>query len=197
MAVGVKRSGTGVATLLDKVLGRNAPGWRGASVVLVAATLAAWLTVEVVAHLLAMERAQERHAKLQQTADALAYQAMGAGMLGAVSLLGLSEPLLKDMARGTVPPDHPAALARLTVARERFLVNGAYVIARDGTVVAHETAGPRSTGVNLAYRPYFQQAMQGASACMRPLAAIRTNAGFTTQGPCMTPIRPRAPSLAW
>ena len=83
MAVGVKRSGTGVATLLDKVLGRNAPGWRGASVVLVAATLAAWLTVEVVAHWLAMERAQERHAKLQQTADALAYQAMGAGMLGA------------------------------------------------------------------------------------------------------------------
>ena len=129
--------------------------------VLVAATLAAWLTVEVVAHWLAMERAQERHAKLQQTADALAYQAMGAGMLGAVSLLGLSEPVLKDMARGKVPPDHPAALARLTVARERFLVNGAYVIARDGTVVAHETAGPRSTGVNLAYRPYFQQAMQG------------------------------------
>ena len=159
--VGVKRSGTGVATLLDKVLGRNAPGWRGASVVLVAATLAAWLTVEVVAHWLAMERAQERHAKLQQTADALAYQAMGAGMLGAVSLLGLSEPVLKDMARVKVPPDHPAALARLTVARERFLVNGAYVIARDGTVVAHETAGPRSTGVNLAYRPYFQQAMQG------------------------------------
>lgn len=161
MAVGVKRSGTGVATLLDKVLGRNAPGWRGASVVLIAATLAAWLTVEVVAHWLAMERAQERHATLQQTADALAYQAMGAGMLGAVSLMGLSEPLLKDMARGKVPPDHPAALARLTVARERFLVNGAYVIARDGTVVAHETAGPRSTGVNLAYRPYFQQAMQG------------------------------------
>ena len=47
------------------------------------------------------------------------------------------------------------------MARERFLVNGAYVIARDGTVVAHETAGPRSTGVNLAYRPYFQQAIQG------------------------------------
>ncbi len=167
MAVGVKRSGTGVATLLDKVLGRNAPGWRGASVVLVAATLAAWLTVEVVAHWLAMERAQERHAKLQQTADALAYQAMGAGMLGAVSLLGLSEPLLKDMARGTVPPDHPAALARLTVARERFLVNGVYVIARDGTLVAHETAGPRSTGVNLAYRPYFQQAIQGGHQRVR------------------------------
>ena len=162
-----QRSGTGVATLLDKGVGRNAPGWRGASVVLVAATLAAWLTVEVVAHWLAMERAQERQAKLQQTADALAYQAMGAGMLGAVSLLGLSEPLLKDMARGTVPPDHPAALARLTVARERFLVNGAYVIARDGTVVAHETAGPRSTGVNLAYRPYFQQAMQGGHQRVR------------------------------
>ena len=68
--VGVKRSGTGVATLLDKVLGRNAPGWRGVSVVLLAAVLAAWLTVEVFAHWLAMERAQERQAKLHQTAEA-------------------------------------------------------------------------------------------------------------------------------
>ena len=50
VVVGVKRSGTGVATLLDKVLGRNAPGWRGVSVVLLAAVLAAWLTVEVFAH---------------------------------------------------------------------------------------------------------------------------------------------------
>ena len=151
MAVGVKRSGTGVATLLDKVLGRNAPGWRGASVVLIAATLAAWLTVEVVAHWLAMERAQERHAKLQQTADALAYQAMGAGMLGAVSLLGLSEPLLKDMARGTVPPDHPAALARLTVAAracwawERDLVGGG--LPANGRSSGAEFAGsPAPTG---------------------------------------------------
>ena len=195
--VGVKCSGTGVATLLDKVLGHNAPGWRGVSVVLLAGVLAAWLTVEVFAHWLAMERAQERQAKLQQAADALVYQIMGSGMLGAVSLLGLSEPVLKDMARGTVPPDHPAALARLTVARERCLVNGTYVIACDGTVVAHETAGPRSTSVNLAYRPYLQQAIQGASACMRPLAVTRTSAGFTTQHPCMNPIRPRGPSLVW
>ena len=157
----MKRAGGGVGTFVDKVLDRNAQGFRGVVVVAVAALLAAWLTVELFAYWRGVERGEDRQDKLQQTTDLLNTQTMGSGMLGAVSLLGLSEPLLKDMARGVIAPDYPQALARLGVARERFLVQGVYVMSADGTVVAHETAGPRSTGINLAYRPYFQQAIQG------------------------------------
>ena len=39
-------------------------------------------------------------------------------MLGAVSLLGLSEPLLKAMALGQLAPDDPEALARLAHAAD-------------------------------------------------------------------------------
>ena len=42
----------------------------------------------------------------------------------------------------------------------------------DGTVVAHETQGTRSTGINLAFRPYFQQALRGATSVY---AAIGSN----------------------
>ena len=100
---------------MDKVLDRNAQGFRGVVVVAVAALLAAWLTVELFAYWRGVERGEDRQDKLQQTTDLLNTQAMGSGMLGAVSLLGLSEPLLKDMARGVIAPDYPQALARLGI----------------------------------------------------------------------------------
>ncbi len=157
---------------LDKVLDRKAPGVRGLVLVCALALLGAWLVVPAAAHWRGSERAVERSRLLLQTADAMLSQTMGGGMLGAVSLLGLSEPLLKDMAKGHLAPDDTEALARLAVARGRFQVNGVYVMSADGTVVAHETAGQRATGINLAFRPYFQQAVNGANSVY---AAIGSN----------------------
>ncbi|MFI8615658.1 PAS domain S-box protein [Acidovorax sp. NPDC077693] len=157
---------------LDKVLDSNAPGKRGLALVAVLAMFGAWLVVQGVVHWRAGERDDDRSRQLQQTSDLLISQTTGGSMLGAVSLLGLSEPLLKDMATGKLPPDHPEALARLGVARGRFLVHGVYVMSVDGTVVAHETAGARSTGINLGFRPYFQQAVEGAVSVY---AAIGSN----------------------
>lgn len=162
---------------------REARSIKALSLVVLAAFLAAWLTVEAVARWRAADRAEDVQSKLQQTVESLNYQAMGSGMLGAVSLLGLSEPLLKDMARGSVPPDYPQALARLAVARERFLVQGVYVMAADGTVVAHETAGQRSTGINLAFRPYFQQAIQGGISVYAAVGANTHERGLYYAAP--------------
>ena len=156
----------------DKLLDRKAPGLRGLLLVVVLALVGAVLVVQGAQHWRAGERSAERSRLLQQTADTLQAQTTGGSMLGAVSLMGLSEPLLKDMALGRLPPDHPEALSRLAVARGRFLVQGVYVMSADGTVVAHETPGERSTGLNLAFRPYFQQAIQGA---MSVCAAIGSN----------------------
>ena len=147
---------------LDKVLDTRALSRQGLAALVVLALLGAWLAIQGVVHWRAGEREADREHQLQQKADLLISQTLGSGLVGAVSLLGLSEPLLKDMARGKLAPDHPDALARLGVARGRFLVDGVYVMSADGTVVAHETAGTRSTGINLAFRPYFQQAVAGA-----------------------------------
>ena len=155
--------GSEASTLfLDKGADRQARGVRGLVLVAAAALAGAWLVVLGALHWQGAERAADRSKLLQQTVDALQGRIMGGGMLGAVSLLGLSEPMLKAMARGELAPDDREALARLGVARGRFLVNGVYVMSVDGTVVAHETPGIRATGSNLAFRPYFQQALQGA-----------------------------------
>ncbi|MCQ9372596.1 hypothetical protein NQ024_15330, partial [Corynebacterium sp. 35RC1] len=94
--------------------------------------------------------------------DILMSQTAGSPLLGAVALLGLSEPALKEVALGTLPPNAPQALTRLAVARGRFLVSGIYVLAADGRVVAHETPGNAAVGLDLSSRPYFHQAMRGA-----------------------------------
>ena len=152
------------AALDGALAAHRGPGLRGWVAVVALALLGACLAVLGVVHWKSTERANQRAELLQETVETLQTRIAGAGMLGAVSLLGLSEPLLKALALGQLPPDDPEALARLAVARGRFLVNGVYVMSRDGTVVAHETAGTRSTGLNLAFRPYFQQAIQGVNS---------------------------------
>ncbi len=156
----VKNDGGG--RFLDRMFERDAAWTRGLVLVAVFSLVGAWLVVQAVVYWRSQDRAIERTRIVQQAADTLITQTTGGGMLGAVSLMGLSEPLLKEMARGYIPPDDPGALARLAVARGRFLINGVYVMSADGTVVAHETAGERATGTNLAFRPYFQQALKGA-----------------------------------
>ena len=91
----------------DKVLDREAPGIRGLLLVLAAALLGAVLVVQGALQWRSTERAAERSRLLLQTADALMSQTTGGSMLGAVSLLGLSEPLLKEMALGHLPPTTP------------------------------------------------------------------------------------------
>ncbi|WP_226444662.1 PAS domain S-box protein [Acidovorax radicis] len=160
--------------VFDKVQERKGPGFRGLLLVAACALLGAWLAVQGAVQWRSADRAAERARVVHQVDETLLSQTMGGAMLGAVSLLGLSEPLLKEMALGHLPPDDPQALARLAVARGRFMVSGVYVIAADGTVVAHETTGDRATGRDLAFRPYFQQAIQGA-------VSVYAGVGITTQ----------------
>ncbi|MDR6216084.1 PAS domain S-box-containing protein [Paracidovorax wautersii] len=167
-----QRSGRSLSSLLERIGDRGAHRWRGMLVVVLVALAGAWAVVEGLAHLRAADRARERTQILQRTADNLIGLTTGGPMLGAVTLMGLSEPALKDVALGRLPPQAPEALARMGVARGRFLVNAVYVLSADGTVVAHDTADTAAIGQNLAFRPYFRQAMAGA---VNVYAAVGTN----------------------
>jgi two-component system sensor histidine kinase/response regulator len=148
--------------LWGQVLARD-KGWlRGVALSLLVALVGAWLIVLGVVEIRSSQRAEARNQVLAQTADALQSKTIGGAILGAMTLVGLNEPLLKEMAKGRLAPDAPQALARLAVVRERFQGPGVYVLDAKGIVVAHETQGRSSTGLDLSFRPYFQQAMRGA-----------------------------------
>ncbi|MDH4448792.1 MAG: PAS domain S-box protein [Acidovorax sp.] len=170
--------------LADGLRARHGPsGLRLLLIVVAISLLGAWLVVQAVAHWRAVDRAEARAALLRETTDALVSHTTGDRILGAVSLLGLSEPLLKDIARGRLAQDDPRVLSRLAVARGRFLVSGVYVMSADGTVVAHETAGERSTGRNLAFRPYFQQAVNGAVSVYAAVGSTSRERGLYYAAP--------------
>lgn len=133
-------------------------GLLGVSVLALVGTLACL-------QLLLEQRLHERHVLrvewLARTAQALVEQTTQGPALGAVTLLGLTEPVIKELVQGLLPPDAPAAMAQLQAARQRFGVDGLYVINARGTIVAHDTQGVRATGSDVDFRPYFQRAMQG------------------------------------
>ncbi|AVS94256.1 hybrid sensor histidine kinase/response regulator [Paracidovorax avenae] len=151
-----------LSALFDKVTQRDGQWLRGWAVVLVLSAIGAWLAVAAVAEWREAGRAQEREGLLGHAAEVLMGQTAGSPLLGAVALLGLSEPVLKAVALGTLPPNAPEALARLAVVRGRFLLSGVYVLNAGGRVVAHETPASPALGMDLSHRPYFLQAMRGA-----------------------------------
>jgi two-component system sensor histidine kinase/response regulator len=172
-----------LSALWGQVMARDGYWLRGVGVSLLVALLGAWLIVQGVVQIRENQRAESRQQILQQTADALQSKTMGGAILGAITLLGLNEPLLKDMALGRMAPDAPKALARLAVVRERFLGPGVYVLNAKGVVVAHETQGRSTTGMDLSFRPYFQQAMQGSASVYAALGSNSQERGLYYAAP--------------
>lgn len=107
---------------------------------------------------------QKLHAlrsNVEKIARSLEFETMRGQAMGMVSLLGLNEPLLKDVARGKLPKDAPEALARMRGTRQLLGADGLYIINADGIIVGHESSTEKSTGKDVKFRPYFQQAFAG------------------------------------
>ena len=184
-----------LAVLRDSLRDPQGRWLRGALWVLVLAALGAWLAVEAVALVRSEQRQHERNQPLEGMEQTLLSESSNGPLLGMVTLLGLSEPSLKAAAQGFLPYDAPPVLARLGVIRGRFMVDGAYVIARDGTVVAHDTAGNRTTGAQLGHRPYFQQALQGNASVYAALGGTSQERGLYYAAPLYESDTPSSPII--
>ncbi|MGL6203604.1 MAG: PAS domain-containing protein, partial [Giesbergeria sp.] len=156
---------------------------RGVLVVLVLAVLSAMVAVELRQQHLLGERQAQRSAVIDGLAKSLIEQTMQSEVLGAVSVMGLTSHLLKQAVLGQLGRDAPAVLALLGAARDRFGAQGVYLINTDGTIVAHATAGPSSTGQNVGFRPYFHQALAGRSNVYAAVGAFSHERGLYVAAP--------------
>jgi PAS domain-containing protein len=159
----------------------DAKGWlkpvmRGLRVPIVAALVTglviSLLVVEVLGRKLEAEGRAKMQAALVLIKAHLSVETIRAKGMGVASIMGLDEPILKDAALGKYKLDDPAVLARLEIARKYFNYDGLYVIDKTGVMVANETEGKKSTGKSIAFRPYFQQAIQGKESVY---VAVGTN----------------------
>ncbi len=169
--------------LMGKSPEQRVPWFSGLLLVVFLSFLGAVLVVDAVHGQRLSERKVQRQGKLEQAAAALAEQTTQGAMVGAVALMGLTEPLFKAVAQRRLPPDAPEVLTALAGVRGRFGLDGVYVIAADGTIVAHETQGGHSTGSNVAFRPYFQQALLGHVTVYAAVGSISHERGLYVAAP--------------
>ena len=170
--------------------------WLSGLMVVFALSLAgAVLWVDVAQNQRLDERQKQRQKVLEQTAAALDEQTTRGALVGAAALMGLTEPALKAVVQGVQLPDAPVVLEPLAAARVRFGLGGAYVINANGIIVAHETVGPHSTGTDVGFRPYFQQAMQGRVNVYAAIGSQSHERGLYVAAPVYGGASAQAPVL--
>lgn len=174
-----------------------------------------WLQFPVTAHVLALvlavvlggvasetwRRTQESDFRAQLNAAALRHadeleraNVRGAAM-GMATLLGLNEPVLKELARGRRMPDDPLALQRMHVVRHLVGADGVYVINQQGLVVAHETDDPHVTGADFSFRPFWQMGMLGSSGAYPAVGHLSKKRGIYVTAPLYANNEPQGEVL--
>ncbi|KJU85432.1 multi-sensor hybrid histidine kinase [Candidatus Magnetobacterium bavaricum] len=137
----------------------------------------ALLTSFVVLHYMYQTAQDEQRTKnmqgLNDVVARLHAETMGGEAMGAALLMGLNEPLIKEMAKEKLPRDHPETLARMVAAKRFFNADGVFIVNAAGVIVAHESDIKRSTGMNVSARSYVKQAMANKSS-VYPAISIST-----------------------
>ena len=133
--------------------------WALALAIIVAVAL---LAGEVVRLRLEQERLSVLQTEAERRSVELMSQTLNGIMMGAMSVLGLSDPDIKLEAIGQLPPNSPRLAALIESIARSFDAEGMFVVADDGIVTsAWDSGGRNSTGLNVKFRPYFLMARQG------------------------------------
>ena len=146
------------------------------------ASLVALLAIGLTEREIFRERRAHYAKQVEHTARNLAMETLSSQAMGATMLLGLQELRIKTALQSDVL-DEPRALSILRPMRNYFDATGVYLINRDGQVIAHETEETKITGMSLAFRPYFQQAMQGKASVYAAIGIYTGDRGLYYAAP--------------
>jgi hypothetical protein len=119
-----------------------------------------------------LESVTDRHAVMVNSFT------MGGKLMGALTMLGLNDPAIKEEALGKLAPYSDGVSQRLESIRHIEDANGAFVVSQDGVIQSSFNDGKKtSAGSNVKFRPYFQMAMQGRDSIY---AAVGSTTGKRT-----------------
>lgn len=140
------------------------------------------LVVAVTAVVLTKETRLSSHMRVSERATQELERELGTyttrgQLMGAVVTMGMAQLELKRAVLASSSAQQDAIAESLSVLkplRLKFGLDGLYLINARGVIIAHETEGKSSTGTNVAFRPYFTQAMEGKSSVY---AAVGSSTG--------------------
>jgi len=134
-----------------------------AAAVLLAALAAAALAVARTRTLAEHEQQQLLEVALQRHTVSAMSLTLDGNLMGAISLLGLISPGIKQESTGHAPPNQQQVSDLLGSVARAHAAQAVFVVDRDGTVSSSwDDSGKPSTGLRVPFRPYFQMAMRGS-----------------------------------
>ena len=104
--------------------------------------------------------------------------------MGAAILFGLENREAKQLALGKLPPDAPQVLSALKILRTLYFSDLAFLVNRQGVIAAYSSLDKtHGTGLDLAFRPYVQQAMQGMPSVYPAVGSLTSERGIFLAAP--------------
>ncbi|MYM22722.1 C4-dicarboxylate transporter [Duganella sp. FT135W] len=151
--------------------------WSGTAALL-CALVAGALAVARTRDVAEREQQQLLEIALQRHAVAAMSLTLDGNLMGAISLLGLISPGIKQESTGRAPPNTAAVQELLGSVARAHQAQAVFVVDRDGMVTSSwDDSGKPSTGLSVPFRPYFQMAMRGSD---NVYAAISLSRGERT-----------------
>jgi PAS domain S-box-containing protein len=139
-------------------LGRVAP----VAVLLALALAAAGAAIELTRVTLEHNYRSQLASEAKRRAVDLMGQTMNGNVMGSISALGLLNPAVAEVARGSRSGADAQVMAALRAVGEANQADGVSLVNAAGVVQSSwDRAGPASTGLDVRFRPYFQIALQG------------------------------------
>ena len=125
--------------------------------------LAAWLTSQLVHSNQIEERSEQLQTETERRAKTLMSFTMNGNLMGAIGLLGITDPDLKREARGEIKPDTTPRINSVMESTVRsFNAAGLFLADAEGNIGSSWYAsGKAATGRSIKFRPYFRMAKSG------------------------------------
>ncbi len=152
-----------VRSIIRPLTGSVADNRVAAALLAVLVALAvSWGSIQLAELRLRQERRGLLHREIQRRSLELMSQTAKGNVMGGISLLGIVADSIKSTARHAVRRDTPELRDMLSATALGVNSDNTFIIAGNGLVVADNPKGVTSAvGLNVGFRPYFRQAMQG------------------------------------
>ena len=145
------------------------------AVLLAAAALAGWAAARVDTGIREDNRLTQLQVEARRKAIEVMSSTVNGNLMGAITLLGLTDMELKREARRPGFVATPSLEAELRTLGRAFGANGVFLVGTDGVIRSSWDWGANpSTGLDVKFRPYFKMAMAGKTSVY---AAISVSQG--------------------
>jgi PAS domain S-box-containing protein len=172
---------------------RRSLGW---GLVLLISLLTSWMLLAQYERSLRLQHRGDLQDAMLEYKSKLEGLTINSRVMGGAILMGIINDEIRQMAAEQVAPDAPEVLRLLRTMLAEYEAEDVFVANASGIIVAYQTVaegGKSGIGNNIAFRPYFRQAIHGKPSVYAAVGTTNNKRGFYFAAPIHTAATHHAP----